>query len=80
MRYEASTDPEAPRVFDRVWRDGQDVTCEPVQTWPPYQQRYFLEGWRPKLYPGESVEWPDPATLRVKSQTRTRAGRSARHG
>jgi len=79
MEYRASLNPSAPKVWERVWSAGRDVTAQPVQTWPLYQQRYFTEGWRPKLYPGEEVEWPDPATLRVQSQTRTRAGRSARH-
>lgn len=80
MEFRASLDPAAPKVWERVWRAGRDVTAEPVQTWPVYQQRYFSEGWRPKLYPGEEVEWPDPATFKVGRMGRSREGRSARHG
>jgi len=80
MEYFASLEPELPKVWDRVWAAGRDVTTEPVQTWPAYQRRYFAEGWRPKLYPGEHVEWPDPQSIKAPGIGRSRAGRSGRHG
>jgi hypothetical protein len=58
-----------------VWSNAEDVTCQPVKIWPAYPLRDFREEWRPKLYPGEEVEWPDPATVPVPQIAGTRDGR-----
>ena len=78
MQWYPSLDPTLPKVWERVWRNAKDVTCDPVETWPPYPQRYFREGWRPRLYPGEVVDWPDPARLPVRRIASARDGRRGR--
>ena len=75
MQWYPSMDPTLPKVWERVWSNAEDVTCQPIETWPSYPQRYIREGWRPKLYPGEEVEWPDPATLTVPRIAGARDGR-----
>jgi len=80
MEWNPSLDPSAPKVWERVWSSGVDVTDQPPSTWPTYQRRYFVEGWRPKLYPGERIDWPDPSSVKPGTSTRVRAGRGSRHG
>jgi hypothetical protein len=80
MDWFASVEPGLPKAWERVWSSGRDVTCEPVASSPPYPRRYFRQGWRPKLYPGELVDWPDPETIKAPGIGRSRAGRGSRHG
>jgi hypothetical protein len=80
MEYFASMDSELPKAWERVWRGGRDVTVEPVLSWPMYPQRYFREGWRPRLHPGEVVEWRESGELPELHMIRSRSGRGLRHG
>jgi hypothetical protein len=62
-RYFASLDASLPKPWERVWAGGVDVTTEPVETWPAVFKMSYIKGWRPKLYPDESVEWPDDGSI-----------------
>ncbi|CAN5569621.1 hypothetical protein BH10ACT7_BH10ACT7_12020 [soil metagenome] len=31
----------------RVYDNGQDITDEPVESWPLFQQEGYANGWRP---------------------------------
>lgn len=58
----------------RVYRNGHDVTDDPVASWPALRQRYYAEGWRP--HSGPNADPPSPPGPRPMSKAEQYAARA----